>query len=234
MTKTHEPAIHKPVQLATEIASYLRELILTGRLRNGEPLKIDGLSKQLDVSATPVREALQLLHSENFTRFEPRRGYQVGRLVGADIRDIYWMQAQIAGELAARAAAVIDASGVRELESMQESMRDALASRPAITGSELDGEIEELNHQFHRMVNLAADSPKLTWLLSVLVRYAPRQFYSTISGWEAATLEDHQDVISACRASDPEAARLAMQRHIQHAGTLLAEHLTAREDAGPG
>lgn len=225
MTETPEPAIAKPVQLAAEIASYLRELILTSRLKNGDPLNIERLSKELGVSATPVREALQMLHSENFARFEPRRGYQVGRLVGADIRDVYWIQAQIAGELAARAATLIDASGVDELESLQEAMRQALRARPANQNRELDGDIEELNYQFHRLVNRAADSAKLTWLLGVLVRYAPRRFYSTITGWEAATLEDHEAVISACRAGDSQGARLAMQRHIEHAGELLAKHL---------
>ena len=60
-------------QLSESVATYLREQILSGQLRNGEFLRIDALAKALGVSTTPVREGLLLLQSESFVRLLPRR-----------------------------------------------------------------------------------------------------------------------------------------------------------------
>lgn len=205
-------------QLGDEAAAYVRDLIMSGQLRGGEFVRPEVVADELGISATPAREGLLALRSEGFLHLEPRRGFVVAPLTSADIRDLFAAQALLAGELAARAALKRDAAAIQELDELQATL-ESVADR-----QELE-ELEELNFQFHRRVNLLADAPKISWLLGVCVRYAPRRFYSTIGGWPAATVHDHRLLLDAFHSGSAEAARSAMAAHVLHAGELLAEHL---------
>jgi DNA-binding GntR family transcriptional regulator len=205
-------------ELSREIASYVRDLIMSGQLRSGDALIIDRLAKELDTSITPVREALQTLRAEGFARFEPRRGFRVAPLSHDDVRDLFLVQAQLAGELAARAAACIDRETLARVEELQELTRMA-ADRGAAD------EVADLNFRFHRTINHAAGSPKLRWLLGTVVRYAPRRYYAAIPGWLEASVRDHESIIEALRSHDGERARAAATRHVEHACDLLVTHL---------
>lgn len=206
------------VQLSEEIASYVRQLIMSGQLKSGEQILIDRLARELDISATPVREALLLLRGEGFVEQEPRRGYRVSPITRGDVGDVFLVQSIIAGELAARAARAATDSLLTSLESLQERMRTAASA-------EAYDQVERLNHAFHKTLNNAAESRKLAWLLSVTVHYVPGRFYAMIPGWLDASTKDHEAILKALRTRDPELARSAMAAHITHAGDLLIKHL---------
>jgi DNA-binding FadR family transcriptional regulator len=73
-----------------------------------------------------------------------------------------------------------------------------------------------------------ADSRKTVWVLGLVTRYVPRQFYSSIPGWPQATMNDHAELLKGIQAHDPDATRAAMHQHIVHSGELLADHFDAR------
>ena len=204
--------------LGATVVSYVKELVLSGQASTGDPIGIEGLARQLGVSTTPVREALHALRAEGFLYFEPRRGFRFAPLARSDIADVYWMQAELAGELAARACRRFTAVDLSELEGHQERVQAAHTAG-------LVDEVERANFAFHRAINHAANAPKLAWMLGLVVQYAPRRFFSTIDGWPAASMDDHQAVIQAFRLGDAADARRAMTSHIQHAGELLARNL---------
>lgn len=209
-------------QLSDEVATYIRELIMSGQVRQGEFLRLEKVASDLGISATPVREALLSLRGEGFVHLEPRRGFVVASLSRQDVEDLFFVQASIAAELAARAAERISSGDLDELERLQEGMAKAAEN------DDVDS-IEDHNHRFHRVLNVAADSPKLAWLLGTVVRYAPRRFYGKIQGWIDASLEDHRNILTALRDRDTDGARKAMYEHIVHAGDLLVSNL---EDQG--
>ena len=60
--------------LATSVADYLREQIITNQIKGGEALRQDALSARLDVSRIPVREALLQLEAEGLVTFVPHKG----------------------------------------------------------------------------------------------------------------------------------------------------------------
>ncbi|MFI6521420.1 GntR family transcriptional regulator [Spirillospora sp. NPDC050679] len=214
-------ALGRRRQLSDEVAAYVRDLIMSGQVRHGEFLRLERVAEDLGVSVTPVREALLSLRGEGFVVLEPRRGFMPAPLSRQDVRDLFDAQAHFAGELAARAAARIIGAEIAELERTQTRLEAAVRTRDADA-------IEEANHHFHRVVNLAAASPKTAWLLRLVARYAPRRFYSAVHGWPEASVDDHHLVLAALRAGDADAARQAMRNHIRHAGTLLVVHLEAR------
>jgi DNA-binding GntR family transcriptional regulator len=220
---TPPPSRRRPERrpLSEEVASHVRSLIMSGTLRAGQFVRLDRIAEELDVSATPVREGLQSLRGEGFLSFEPRRGFMVAPLSPDDVQDLFLVQADVAGELAARAAAVATPQVVAEVRALQAALSQALADgRPE--------DVVDLNHQVHRKINRLAEAPKLAWMLGVAVRYVPEPFFLTIEGWREASLHDHDEVLDALEANDPDRARAAMRAHILHAGQLLADHLRAR------
>jgi DNA-binding GntR family transcriptional regulator len=204
-------------QLSDEAAAYVRELVLTGQLRGGEFVRVDRIAEELEMSVTPVREGLLVLRGEGFLELAPRRGFVVADLTQDDVRDLFWVQARLAGELAARATAHLDAEQLAELESLQDKINTALER------GDLD-EVEQCNHAFHRTINLAARSPKMIWFLRTATRYVPNRFYHRVGGWPDASRHDHAGILDALQAKDAEAVRRAMEEHIVHAGELLVEH----------
>ncbi|MFI0357339.1 GntR family transcriptional regulator [Actinomadura sp. 9N407] len=229
-----DQALGRRRQLSDEVAAYVRDLIMSGQVRHGEFLRMERIAEDLGVSVTPVREALLSLRGEGFVRLEPRRGFMPAPLSRQDVQDLFEAQAYFAGELAARAAEHVTEDGLAALDRTQEQLERASRTRDS------DG-IERANHDFHRLINLAARSPKTAWLLQLVVRYAPRRFYSSIQGWDQASVDDHHQVLAALRDGDAAAARQAMRTHIRHAGTLLIAHLEAQgfwddedESAGTG
>lgn len=214
-------------QLSDESASYLRDMIISGRLQPGAFIRQERIAEELGVSATPVREGLLQLRGEGFVRLEPRRGFVVAPLTGKDVMDMFLAQGLVAGELVARCVPNATDDDLRELERLQTRLDELM-------GKSAYDDMEGVNHLFHRHINSIAGSPKMAWLLSVGARYVPRRFYSTIGGWPAASQHDHRDIIDAVAARDADAARAAMEHHFIHAGELLAEHREREAKSGDG
>lgn len=199
---------------------------MSGNLRPGAPVLAEVLADELGMSTTPAREGLQSLRVEGFLDLIPRHGFQVAPLSADDIRDLFRIQALIAGELAARAAASASAHELAELEALHHELIAA--------GSRGDTKlVEEKNHAFHRQVNLMANSRKSAWALGLLSRYVPREFYGTIPGWYETTMQDHAHLLQLLKDRDAAGARAAMEQHIGEAGEQLAEFFAtnASQDA---
>ena len=99
----------------------LLEGIFTGVLPAGAQVNIYGLAKQLQMSNTPVREALSRLAAERLVILSANRGYTVARLISAEEYDQLF-EARRALELAALKSARVDASGVRRVAAILERL----------------------------------------------------------------------------------------------------------------
>jgi DNA-binding GntR family transcriptional regulator len=215
------PTRARRTQLPEEVAAYVRELIISGAVRPGEFLRLETISKAVGVSNTPAREGLLLLKSEGFVRLIPRRGFVVTPFSANDIHDLFWAQAQLASELAARAATKITADQIAYLE---RNIVDYGAAIEANSGER----IAELGHQFHRAINLAADSNRLALLLGSFVRHLPNRFYAEIEGHLKSTHDEHPILLEALKAHDPEKARELMSHHIMEGAEGLIASLEKR------
>ena len=110
---------------------------------------------------------------------------------------------------------------MRELESIQEQLEAAYA------GDDHERAVR-LNHEFHRAINVAADSPKLAQLMSQITRYAPESVFPVVAGWPKRSMKDHRRIVSALAKRDPEQARAAMSEHLSSGATPLINHLRQR------
>ena len=135
-----------------------------------------------------------------------------------DINDLFLVHALIAGELAARAADSLDDAAIARLRDMQ--IRLDVAADAA--------EVSRLNHEIHRVVNLASDSARLTALLKRTVQHVPLRFYRNVDGLFHISSLDHVAVFDAMQRRDRGAARAAMSLHIMHTSDLFLDYLHGR------
>jgi DNA-binding GntR family transcriptional regulator len=205
-------------QLSEDVARYVRKRIFDGTYSAGEYVRLDQLAAELGISVTPVREALFELRAEGLLAQQPRRGFVVLPVTGRDLADVANLQAHVGGELAARAADAIDDDQLRELKAIQAELEEAYA------GNDIERTVR-LNHEFHRAINLAADSPKLAQLMSQITRYAPESVFPTIAGWPGQSIKDHRRVLAALTRRDDVLARKAMSQHLAAGAAPLIDHL---------
>ncbi|HVV14090.1 GntR family transcriptional regulator [Amycolatopsis sp.] len=205
-------------QLADEVAAHLRNLIMSGEVRPGEFLRLDQVAAELGVSVTPVREALAVLRGEDMVELEPHRGFVVAPLSRLDVEDMFGLQADLATTLFGRAAEHLAADDLDELERMNEELAEA-ANRPD------PAELERLEYDFHRAINRAAHSRKLSWFLRSATVYLPRHFYSSDAEWRDLTVSAHRKILRALRKGDTAAGGVEMHRHVTESGARLIAHL---------
>lgn len=205
-------------QLSQDVARYVRRRIFDGAYAAGEYVRLEQLAAELGVSVTPVREALLELRAEGLLVQQPHRGFMVLPVTGRDIADVSTVQAHIGGELAARAAANITDEQLTQLKDLQAQLEDAYKQHDRERAV-------RLNHEFHRAINLAADSPKLAQLMGQITRYAPEAVFPTVEGWPGQSVRDHRCVIAALEKRDEERARTAIAEHFVAGVAPLVEHL---------
>jgi DNA-binding GntR family transcriptional regulator len=201
-------------QLSQDVATYVRELIISGGIQKDEFIRIETVAKAMGISNTPVREGLLLLQNENFVRLVPRRGFMVSGFSKEDIQDIFLVQGILAGELAARAAKRMTKEEMERVSKIHAAHEQAVAAGDAAVFS-------RTGHQFHRAINLAARSPRLANLLGSMTKQLPNRFYAAIEGQVQDTLDYHPRILQAIRARNAKKARQLMHDHLVSA----ADHL---------
>jgi DNA-binding GntR family transcriptional regulator len=202
--------------LAEEIAAHVRSLILTGGLRPGEKIDQEAIATALDVSRSPIREALVVLGQEGLLDLTPRRGAFVAELSREDIIDHYELFGLISGRVAEMAARSLTDDEIDQLKLIHQQYLDGPADCHAL-----------LNSDFHTMINKSA--PRRTrWLLGHLERSFPANFYDFVDDWDEAAAAGHDAILSAITSRDPAGAREAMERHLHQSGVAAADSLLAR------
>ncbi|MCU1603449.1 MAG: transcription regulator, GntR family [Frankiales bacterium] len=204
--------------LSEEVAARLREEVMAGVLRPGEFIRLEAVAQRLGVSVTPVREALLQLRGEDVVRLLPRRGFVVSPLTRVDVQDLFELQSRLGGELAARAATRIGAEGLTALTEINGLLHQAVATQAA-------DRIEVLEYQFHRTINVTAESRKLAYVLRSATQYLPRRFFTADAHWRRAVDRDHKRILAALRDGDAAAARVAVEAHILDGHDRLVRHL---------
>jgi DNA-binding GntR family transcriptional regulator len=203
--------------LSTRIADVLRESILCGDLRQGEAITQDGVAKLHSVSTMPVREALLMLSHEGVIEARPNRGFRVARMAKQDLEDIYWVQGILAGRLTARACDRLSSADLVELEDNTHKLTEAMEANAGDV-------VERLNWEFHRLINAAADSPKMYALLKITVKQIPSRFYTVLPDWGRLSSYDHEELMTALRKRNSKEAERIASKHVGTAGALLINY----------
>ena len=154
----------------------LRRRIIDGQYRAGEHLVAGDLGAELQMSRTPVREALIMLEKDGLVRGELNKGFTVRSITAEDIGQLYELQGLLESfgtRKAAERSSVLDAEDVSIMWSAIGEL-DILAEQLTETLDSLDGSmihrIEVANRRFHDALSRAAGNDELEVLLSMLAR----------------------------------------------------------------
>jgi DNA-binding GntR family transcriptional regulator len=203
-------------QLREDVATFVREWIMSGEARAGEKISIEQTAQRLGVSATPVREAFLMLAEMGWLRHADFRGFFIVPRRRADIVDAFALHATLGGELAARCASGLPAAKLANLELLDEAMTAAAALR--------DPAAERFGREFHDALYEAARSPRLRMHLELARDVVPCRLWPQIAGWFEMELSGHAPILAALRARDAAAARTEMTADIERARDLLLTH----------
>lgn len=215
--------------LRTQVKNLLLERILRGDLAPGEPLRLDAIAEEWDISRTPLREALVTLEQEGLVGYRRGKGFHVWPLSAAESMNLY----QVAGAL--------ERLAVRSTEQVPDAMIERLR-RANRRLEEVQGNPDEMirwDGRFHReLVRHTANDDLLDMIDNVRNRLYRYRFY----GYEYAvahetdekrkSIGDHADIIDRLDEEATKAAGDLLERHWER-GTQLMVRWLAEPSASP-
>ncbi len=199
----------------------LKAMIIEGRLVPGEMILEQELAERLEMSRTPVREALIRLEQEGLLEIKPRRGARVLPVSVDDMREIYQLLTVL--EATAAQAAAERSLTPDELAGLDQALTDMDAS---LAVDDLDA-WAEADARFHALLVAASGNRRLIAFVATMVEQSQRVRRLTLHLRPKPTGSnaDHRAVVEAIKAGDPAAAARIHHRHRQQSGEMLVELL---------
>jgi len=212
--------------LVDEIASAIRQRIMSGEIPIGAQLRQAELANELGVSRTPVREALRQLHTSGLIEVVPNRGAVVRVPSPWEVRDAYEVRAELEGLACERAATRISATELQELREANEAMRAEVAEPTTDGKPSAVPPTVAFNDAFHTLIHGVADNEWLARAINEINHAFPRNVnWLVLAGNQRQREEnvaEHQRIVDALAAGDGVTAREEMRTHVKNAGEQLA------------
>jgi len=192
----------------------IRAHLLSGAVKPNEQLTEDRLAQITGVSRTPVREAVRRLEDELLLVRSDTKRLFVADWSRDDIEEMFTLRQMLECHAAERAARRLSREQIGALEELNRDLKAAIEQTPPDVARFLDA-----NRAFHEVIIDAAQSPRLGQLLPKLVE-APvvlrtARTYSSDDLRQSA--RDHDELIAAFAAHDPDWARAVMGSHLRRA-----------------
>lgn len=206
------PAVKR--SLADDVVERLRDAILHGSFKPGEPLREEQLAAMLDVSRGPVREALVQLEREGLVLVRRHRGATVARLSRADLEEVYSLRLALERLAVQRAARYATDEDFAALEAVMVAFDTVLTRGPS------EKEVAELDVRFHDLIYRAARHQRLYDCWANL----RSQIYILLLSRNVAnpdfrdvTVKAHADLLEALRARDEALVTQRIEEHLRGA-----------------
>jgi DNA-binding GntR family transcriptional regulator len=213
--------------LSSKIKDRILQLILEGELKPGDRLVETRIARELEVSQSPVREAIRDLAGVGFLEIEPYKGARIRQLTWMEFLDDMEIRGELEAIAARRAATRITESQVEHLKSLVLEMH-ALGEAGDPHGQAMK------NTEFHRTVIEAAGSDALERVWSLLEPFARTYVTAMVPGADLVWLGDrHSAIVEALEAGDADRAASVMRQHANEARDLLADLQSDSETLTP-
>jgi len=194
----------------------IRRNIITGALAPGSKVVVTTLAKALNLSPTPINEALAALEREGLVVNLPHRGYFVWTVTPKNIEEIFSVR-EVFELLAVRSCA--SASPGKLAEQLQKNLRQA---RQALRANDLT-RFSDLDFEFHRIIWSTLNN-SLATRIGDLIDGQVRLLVATTArapGRFRGACEEHCEIYEAIRRGNAARAERAMKKHIRNAKTAL-------------
>lgn len=204
---------------AKEVANAIRDMIIQDQIKPGEPIRERILSEKFGISRTPLRESLRMLAAEGLVDLIANRGAVAANPTAQETYDrlmVLGALEGLAGELAAKAATD---SQIAELIALNFEMRAAQARRDRLA-------YFKINQEIHLAIVEISGNESLRenyWRINAQVYRARYRNNFNSEEWDHS-MDEHDEIIEALKARDPERLSSILRGHLRPiCQTLLAE-----------
>lgn len=192
-----------------QVADFLRERIIWGFYARGQRLKQAELAEMLDISITPVREALKILEAEGYVVGTSHKGAVVAPFQIERTEELLQLRVLLELRLTRAALAVIEPATLASLAALNaETEAGAQINDRDVT--------RRTNYHFHFMLYELADQPQTLHFVRVLWAKYPFDKLTAMPDRLGDVVAEHEAILAAARAGDTRAALKAMQYHIEN------------------
>jgi len=215
--------------LHEQVAQRLRQMLVEGRIAPGAKLNERELSELLNVSRTPLREAIKMLAAEGLVELLPNRGAIAVSLTEADVLNTFEVMTGLEGMAGELAAQRITPEELAEVQAMQFEMMAAYTRRDLSA-------YYTVNARIHGAISAAAKNPVLaTVYQQVNARLQALRFRSNQDEekWKRA-MKEHDRMIEALANRDAPAMREVLSTHLANKLEVVLEQLRAVQASRQG
>lgn len=227
------PGIQEPATLSDQAFSRMRQMILEGDLLPGQWLRKRPISNLLNMSPTPVIEAIRRLQHDGLVEVNPRWGARVKTWTVPEIAQLADMRVALEGMVARRAAETLDShqlAALRVIATKTDEKDEELAASFA-HGQFEEGTIFQPDLDFHR--GLAREAGLLLIAREIdrlrVLQATCRTMFMSLS----PTVITHMQILDAIASHDGDLAERAMRTHIQSNVDHYIPRLRERFGDGP-
>lgn len=195
-------------RVADEVYRILQGRIISGELAPGARVDIDAVALELEVSRTPVREAVLQLASAGLVERQAYRGTTVTGVDEGRLEEVTALRISLEGLATELGAMRIPEADIDEMERIEAEI-EARGDESGFSA----GLFNELNARFHGLIFAAAETPVLVRLIGELGAEADRiRLHFALTTQLAHHY--HREIIAACRERDGAAAARATRQHL--------------------
>ncbi|WP_188575692.1 GntR family transcriptional regulator [Azorhizobium oxalatiphilum] len=191
-----------------QVADFLREGIISGRLPRGARLKQQEIAEELRTSITPVREALKLLEAEGYIESNSYRGATVVPFDISASTEILKLRITLETQLVESAARNLTSADIAELKEIADQFE---AAARAGDSSAARG----INYRLHRRIYDFAQLPQTLHFVQVLWARYPFDVINRVEGRAERAAAEHAELLRHFIEGDAGSAMLTMRRHIE-------------------
>ena len=198
-----------PRALYEEVAELLRQRIFQRELEPGSWIDELKIAEEYGISRTPLREALKVLAAEGLVTMKVRRGAYVTEVSEQDLADVYHLLSLLESDAAGVVAATASEEQLRELQALHEELETAATDRDRFFA---------LNERFHMRLLEMADNRWRSQMVADLRKVMKLNRHNSLlkQGRIEDSLAEHETILAALRARDPQATVAAMSAHFAH------------------
>jgi GntR family transcriptional regulator, rspAB operon transcriptional repressor len=192
-----------------QIYPLIREMILTGDIQPGDVIDEKAIAAELNISRTPVREAVKRLSDEHLVDVVAQSGTKAAPIDVKEIEQAYLIRRSLEMEAAFHAASRMNEA---HTEALQENL---LLHEKSIEQKKFVKAIA-IDDSFHRLVATIAELPRLWDTIEISKAHLDRCRHMLLprTGEAALTLEQHRAIIRALNTKNPALAQDAMREHL--------------------
>jgi DNA-binding GntR family transcriptional regulator len=216
--KARRPPIHriKRQSLPETLAASLRERILSGEFKEGDPLVQEAIAEEYEVSRMPVREALSVLEASGLVRMRTHKGAIVRYIPTEEIGELFELRALLECEILGRAIPHMTDDQLEDSQSILTRLEEAYSRRDVHSWG-------GLNWEFHRSLYVSAERVQTLSVIQGINVQTDRyiRLLLILTGALADAEQEHREILRLCKARDAKLAVLTLRRHILDAGRNL-------------